>query len=368
MASKLKQKGRAILRHKSSYHFPDFKIMDYKISMLNSLNYYSSDVDDKEKQQFAINYWNSQGKDTKEIAQLKPFWFSTIGAVAHMVHVRKLPIEDFDITRLEAAYIQLQRECKNQDSIEVEPVVVKESAESIQSKMDSLASKYIGDVEHAFDQFIFNGESFDTKRFIQTNNIKGPVAKKIGQWFKAKIPELSDAYTGADPDLLEGYGNIGRRGLKKAVMFVQEIVSTCENMVIIARTTKAPRAKKQQIPSKVVAKMKYLKEYSDLGLKSVHPEKIIGASEIWLYDTAKRRLIKYVVQDGAELSVKGTTIMNFDPAKSGSKIVRKPEVTLKGLDDYSKRPMSNLFNSIKGTTGIVRGRTADSQLILKVFG
>jgi hypothetical protein len=284
-----------------------------------------------------------------------------------MIMKRELALEEQDVARLDNAYDLIKVELQKINTPKVQDPVPKDTSESIQEKIINLASSHIGEIEYAFDQFLLKDEAFDVKDYIKLNEVKAPIASKIGQWFKLKIPEFVEAQKGVDKDLCEAYEYLGKRRLKRAINFLEELVAACDNMAIVARTTRAPRVRKAQPPSKLVANMKYQKEYPLLGLKSVHPEKVIGATELWLFDTEKRRLIKYQAQDGSELSVKGTTVMNFSPEKSGSKIIRKPDVQLKGVTGFTKRPMNALFNEIKGTMGSVRGRTSDTQLILKVF-
>jgi hypothetical protein len=110
-----------------------------------------------------------------------------------------------------------------------------------------------------------------------------------------------------------------------------------------------------------------LKEFADLKLRSITPDKIVGADQAWLYNTKLRKLFKYQALDGYTLTIKGTTIQNFDPEKSGSKILRKPDVQLAGVSSMSKRPMSNLFNDVKATMGKATGRVSNEYIILGAF-
>jgi hypothetical protein len=361
MAKKLKAEGRVLLRNSGNHKFPEFNIMDYKLSMIKSLNFYSLEVENKDKMQYALAYWKSLDKDIKGLDKLHPSWFSTIGALCHMIHKRQLPIDEFDVSRLESAYDGLMDEVKK-----ITADVAPKAVVTVQDRIEDVAKQHIGEIEGAVDQFIFENKEFDVKAYLTSNGVKAPVAKKIGEWFKTKLPELKEAYVGEDKDLKDAYSHLGKRGLKRSIDFIEGLVDSCGHVAIIAKTTRAPRKRKPQPPSKLVMKMKWCKEFADLGMKSQFPERIIGSTEVWLYDTIKRRLARYVASEGNELSVKGTTLLNWDPVKSGSKIIRKPDI-LSGHDGWTKRPMNNLFNEIKSTLGKVNGRTNESQIILKVF-
>jgi hypothetical protein len=361
VSKKMKAKGRAIVRAKSAIHPPNFNVMDYQLSMLQSLNYYNEIDDNKLKRSWAYGYWKTQNHDVKKLDSLSDAWFHTVGAVAHMVSM-DVPIHESDLIKLDSAYTQLLSMVE-QEKVEIQTQPDKtEPKKSIQDYMNDAASLHIGEIEGALDSLITKGPSFDVKSYLIGCQVKAPVAKRIGDWFKTKLSEYNSI--GDDKELLDAYG--GKRLVTKIVSFLETVVNDCNTLAQIARTTKAPRKRKEQPPSKLVANMKWMREYIDLAMKSVFPEKIVHSSEAWLYDTAKRRLIRYVSQDGYDLSVKGTRIMNFDPEKSGSKIVRKPEI-LNGYTKLTKRPFAELYNGINSMVAKCNGRTNENIVILAVF-
>ena len=87
-----------------------------------------------------------------------------------------------------------------------------------------------------------------------------------------------------------------------------------------------PRARLSlRVLSKLVEKLKYLKTDDKFKIASVQPDQIIGASELWVFNTKTRKLGKYIAKnidpkglgrDGSGLSVKGTTIIGFDETTS----------------------------------------------------
>ncbi len=335
--------------------------MDYNLSLVKALNYYSREVENKDKKNYAITYWKKQGKVVAHLSQLHESWFSTVGAVAHLV-MHDVPISDFDLERLENAYIQLSGMTKEE---EVKEAKSTEPKLSIQDHMDNAAKIHIAEIEGMIDDVISKGEVTDIKQYLTSNQVKGPVVKRVGDWASIKLKEYRAIVS--DSEIMEGYSNLGKRGLNKLITFLESVVASCSTMAIVAKTMRAPRKRKEKPPSVLVAKLKWAKEYVELGFKSVHAEKIIMSDTIFLFDFIKRRMIKYVALDGYTLSVKGTTILNWDPEKSGSKIIRKPEVQLNGIQSMGKRQSQNLFNEIKATMSKLNGRTNENCVILSVF-
>ncbi len=118
----------------------------------------------------------------------------------------------------------------------------------------------------------------------------------------------------------------------------------------------------------VLAKgVKYLKEYPSLKLKSVTPDKIVNSTEVWVFNVKVRRLFKYTALDGTKLSVRGTTIINVNPEKSGGKILRKPEAQLEGVWDMTSRPLNKLYTAIRARASKAVGRMNEDSVILKCF-
>lgn len=359
MTRAMKEKGREILLAAAVGNYPEWNMLDYRISMMHNLNYYRANREDKEKQKWAIAYWKSLGLDVLGLDKLDAYWFGTVGAIAHMIHKRNLSIDKFDTDRLLLAREQLLQQTALQNAEKT----VKEIA-TVKDRIVDLASKHIGEIEGVVDDFVANDAVFDIKEYLTKNEIKSPTAKVISDHFKKTLIEVRGAIDGNE-ELVEGYSHLGKRKCSKLYKFLDQMISDCADVAVTARTTRKPSVRKPQSPVKLVAKMKYLSTFDELKMKSVFPEKIVGASELWCYDTAKRRLYKYVAQDGMTLTVKGTTILNWDVSKSGNKIIRKPETLMKV--ELTKRPLSNLFNGIRATVGRCNGRTNDDLVILKAF-
>jgi hypothetical protein len=107
-----------------------------------------------------------------------------------------------------------------------------------------------------------------------------------------------------------------------------------------------------------------MKESSELGIKSVIPEKIIGSSEVWVFNTKYKKLQVY--RSVGALGIKGTSILNYDVATSGSKTLRKPEL-VKGYADMTKRNLAQEFKNLKTKEAAVNGRINEDCVILRVF-
>jgi hypothetical protein len=141
--------------------------------------------------------------------------------------------------------------------------------------------------------------------------------------------------------------------------------------VSVKKASKAPRQRKAVPVEKIVSKLKYCKTFKDvtakLDLVSVSPVKLQGASEAWIYDTAKRKLHHYLADEYSKsFTVKGSTLLGFDTGKSEVKTLRKPSEQIKEIMG-SKPAARKYFNEIKAVATTPNGRFNDAMIILRCF-
>ena len=114
--------------------------------------------------------------------------------------------------------------------------------------------------------------------------------------------------------------------------------------------------------------MKTFKVSDTVILSSALPTKLHGASEAFLYDSAKRKLI-YVVADAntKKLEISGASIIGFDVTKTVMKTIRKPEVELEAFLKLGKPASRKYFNDIQTVPSEWTGRSNDNLIILKLL-
>ena len=110
----------------------------------------------------------------------------------------------------------------------------------------------------------------------------------------------------------------------------------------------------------------YAKDFKELKLVSINPAEIIGANELWIYNTKTRKLGKYVAAPHSQLGVKGTSIENFDTDRSVCKTLRKPAEKLKEFSKAGKIALRKFMDDIKATETKLNGRINLDILLLKV--
>lgn len=251
---------------------------------------------------------------------------------------------------------------------------VKTSAEILASKIDD----FICEVESVVDEYhdktvILDAPNYSVYNELKKINAPKPLAQKVYDYYKPLYDEIDELVTKKTPDLVEGYKHLKSVKEKKDYLaFIKNIIDDCQKYLNAAtaakvRTPRQPRAKKKVPVEKLVAKVKYQKESTDYKLTSVDPAAIVGASEVYLFNTKYRHLVQLVAASVDGFSIKGTTITNFSEESSLRKTLRKPEEVLTEIGGTTKARASKLFLDLKTKAAPANGRLNEETIILKVY-
>ena len=251
--------------------------------------------------------------------------------------------------------------------------------QNIQEIMRERAGEASAEIEAMYDEFVLAGspKEFETRKRVmaeltERKILPQHVSMLIKPWerIKAEYIELQD---GKDEQLKEGYARFSKMQIRNMIKIIDQIISDLSAYISIKQATKAKsvRTRKPVPIEKIVAKLKYLKTFKDeatkVDLTSLHPSKLHGASEAWVYDTSKRKLHHLVADEYSKtLGVKGNTILGFDTKESEVKTLRKPAEQIKAV--MGSRPAARkFFKSIKAVATCPNGRFNDKMVILKVY-
>ena len=175
--------------------------------------------------------------------------------------------------------------------------------------------------------------------------------------------------------LKEGYAHMKKADIKKFRTAIEELITALDFIIDQAKATRKPRKAKPKSSDKLVEKLKYAKTDAKYSLASVNPVDIIGANELWVFNTKTRKIGKYVAsnidpkgmkREGTGLSVKGTTIIGFDEKLSIQKTLRKPEEQLKAFKSAGKVALRKFLDEINTTDIKLNGRCNPDTVLLKV--
>lgn len=246
---------------------------------------------------------------------------------------------------------------------------------NIQEIMREKAREAAGELEGMFDDFLEGGAKPSTKfkpmdEVAKKNVLPAHISILTDVW-KKKLAEFEELQEGKDKDLNQAYAHYSRVQVKAIIKFIESVINDLTSYISVKKAAKAPRARKAIPVEKIVSKLKYMKTFKDpaskLDLISIHPTKLHGASEAWVYDTAKRKLHHFIADEYSKsFTVKGNTILGLDAVQSESKTLRKPTEQIKEIMG-SKPAARKYFKDIKAVASIPNGRFNENMVILKAF-
>lgn len=350
-----------------------------------AMAWYRLESSAKELKPKVIN-WMSQNEYTKD--QISDFkktkdnrCGTTMGAVAAcllkgMPNVR----EDFNKGRNTAQWLRdsiARVVADGKDDIDDEDDKAAEAAKptvyvpTIQERVKESSYKMTEELEDALEAFAEDPESFDPKAFkvlnlLRAKEVKAAHARIIKDFYVRTHDELVEAQEGKDEQLKEAYSHLSKANMKKIVTFYHEIVSACDMLAQEAKVNRKPRAKKSVPKDKLVAKLKYKKQDETLKLVSINPTDIIGAKELWIFNSKSRKLGKYVAAEFQELGVKGASITGFNEHLSIQKTLRKPVEQMKAFKDAGKVQLRKFLDEINAVDTKLNGRINEEIILLRI--
>jgi len=351
----------------------------------SAMAWYRLESSAKELKPKVINWMSANGYTKEQIAEFKKTKDNrcgmTVGAMAACLIKGMPPVRaDFNEGRSSAVWLanaisKIVSDGKDDiDESEEVKVEVKTNVytPSIQERLREVSLGMTEEIETAFESFQTDPETFDPKAFKVLNLLKAKQAKAahariIRDFYARDLAELLELASGnADEQLREGYSHRSKKQIKSFIAFLQEIESACNMLMQEAKVNKKPRAKKPTDKSKVVAKLKYKKSDEPLKLVSISPEDIIGAGELWVFNSKTRKLGKYIASEFNTLGIKGTTITGFDEHKSVQKTLRKPADQLKEFKAAGKVALRKFLDEINAVDTKMNGRINEETILLKV--
>jgi len=196
-------------------------------------------------------------------------------------------------------------------------------------------------------------------------NISPNMTGTVSAVWELRLAEFTEVLAGTDADLVEGYSHLTKIQLRNCVKFCETVINDCNSYVQLKKVERKPRTKKAISPEKLTRNFKFLREFDELKLKSEPVTKLVNASEAWLYDSAKRKLI-HVMADShiGTFTVKGSAIVGFDAQTTVQKTLRKPAESIKSVTGGGKPAARKAFAEIKATETKWNGRGNDNLIIL----
>ena len=341
---------------------PIFTKEPSKIELIRAYNWYNYMKTSDHAKKFVVAWMKQQEYDKKLITKFNKVnektmplslgWKCRIlmnGGVFSDEVMSKLALS---IERITASVQESVPEVKTE---ETKPVI------SIQKRIQERVNDLVADLEVTYDQ---EDWEFDVTNWLIENDVKPQLCQKIADRYKNLYSELYEALYTKDPDLKEGYKPYKKKELKQQLEFTKRIIAEAEKRANALKVSRKPRKKKVKPAADQVKSLKYQEKDGDL--VSEPPVKIIGATQLWVYNTKYRTLSVFNAMGPAGLGVKGTTLTGFDPKTSITKKLRKPDEVLKRVLEGGKIVLRKLMDELTTKPSEANGRINNNTILVRV--
>lgn len=353
-------------------------VLDEK-SVLDAYNWYNYFCEADDSKKYTLTWLKEKAKSQKNTEKMdmvirrvnatKDYNFRTLGWICRMLsNGTTLPKRTLEFRDRRLA--EIVKAAAGSDTTQPEQKQVgRTTEERFRDSMNDL----IGELEVELDRFSesFKG-TFVPFDFLVSKNVKAAGIKEIIAFYKPVHAELSDAIRAPDAQLKEGYRKYSKSELKKIMEFVATILTDCNrimenlNEAASVKKTRKPRRKKVKTPEQLTSKLKYLASSDKYGVTSIPPKDIVKSTQLWVFNAKTRELVSYIASDVDGLSVKGSTVLNYDEKLSVRKKLRKPEETLKEIINAGKVTLRKIMSGIKTKDMKPSGRINKDTLLVKM--
>ena len=340
-----------------------------ELDILKLLNWYNYMCSRSDARQYIETYLKSKGR-TNELRALKSVpdnWVNLqAGWAARIMSRGGLGWESSFELRLRETLDKAGS--SSEESSEDKKTIEKPKA-NIQDRIADKASDTIGELDELIDK---NGWAIDIYDWLTKKQVTPVTARKIRDFFKPIADEAMElnharviSTNNIDKQLIEGYSHLTRIQVRDRAAFYIKLIADCDRFADVAKKQKAPRRKKTIPVEKKLKNLKFQQESKEYKLVSIKPEKIIGASELWTFNTKYRTLTAFHAADAHGLEVKGTSIENYDANKSKTyRIGRKTEQHIATALKGAKRIVSKMLEELK-TVGL-QHRINENTILLRI--
>lgn len=320
-----------------------------KVQLINTYNWYNYFKDTDAAKSYITDWCNSK----KIKINISMHNNNTFGWLARML-ARGAVVDEATKIRFDE-YIETLRKPAKVISITEPEVEVRQV-----NRMDA----WMPDFEEAVDNF---KSPFSCYNYLVSRNVPQVYVKQIAEYYEAIYDEVYAAYNKKDKELADAYKHHSRTDLKALMMMLKKIVDDCGSLLDNVKKERKPRKKREKSADALLKYFKYCKHDSALKISSEAPEKIIGASSIYVFNVKYKTLAVIHAADEKGLTINRTAIDNFDEKTSMIKRVgRKVDEVITAVNTGTKRSRLRIMDSIKTDPINFTNRLNENSLILKV--
>lgn len=321
----------------------------------------------------AIVWLDSRGISIDLLKNTGDWQFNTMGKLCYVLNRGgSIPEtgESWLDKKIKELFAKAKEEFKNSQQLDKTKETLVVSKKDIHNTLYEQAAKVAGEeFESCIDSFIKNPDKFnlsivDPKKVFLKHDLTPGHVQYIIKFYQKEIEEIDASINSSD--FSEYYNKYSINQIKKLRAFYKIIVDSALAFIAVS-SPKKRIARKPKDVKRAVIKLKYLKTYDELNIKSIDPKLILNKKQLWAYNTKTKKLIRYVSDTGFDIS--GTTLKNVNIDKSIQKNVKHPKELFRGFSiAIKKEALLKIFENISSKPlKLSTTRTNEYLILLNVY-
>jgi hypothetical protein len=334
----------------------------YQLQLFNWMNHTFELTDYKNE---FLKYAKNNNYNVEDIKNLSDYDFISVGKVSYMYnndrYVDDTLNEYFDNKLLDLIDSVIAKEEDNKKTNDFDEEKLSAHDKNRLSYVDfySDMERYINDdnPEEKFQEIIAKRPNIQVLKMLENH-----FQSSVEDW-KNSVETFSKRDKSDLKQKFEKY----LKNSELALKIVNSSLINLENAKSANRKPRKTRTPKKIPASKLIEKLSYKKEDKEFNLVSINPENIIGAKTLLVFNTKTRKFGYFHAQDANGLSVKGTSILNYNETTSLCKTLRKPSEQIPELTGSTVKRMETQFANIKAVSTNLKSRMNEDILLLKIY-
>jgi len=325
--------------------------------MIRAYSWYSSNYTVEDGREWLMNYLKINNHSATVIANVKSKQIPmVVCSIARML--------SRDITLPEKTMKFFNNFINTRDASPVE-IKTKKIQYIKPPTVDNKIEMIMANIEEATDKLLNTWEcDYSLYNDIKAQEIKSPSVKEIHTRLMPRISQIIELMDG-NTNIKEYYSSYSKAELKKLIDFHRMLDNDCKKALQATKIVRQRKKKQGVNADKVLKSFKYKKEDNSLKTVSVDPAKILTSSTLVVYNTKYKRMTVFVANEDSKLSVKGTSILNYDESKSLSKRVKKPEEAITAILGGTPNSILKTFAKFKSEAKVPTNRINEDTIILR---
>lgn len=234
---------------------------------------------------------------------------------------------------------------------------------------EKLTSAIMYDLDYLEDEWIANKETtIDLYVKMQKCQLKPSLISPVKTRLEGWLLEYEDAYYKRCEQAVEAYSHLSKKELKRRIDSIHQMLSDLDKFKSAVNTKKMIRSIKGKTPDKQVLNLKFLKSSEKFKTVSINPILIPGSIRFYSFNEKTKVLSEFVSLDKKGLTIRGNTIINYDPDHSRTIKLRNPDQFLPIVINKSTNDIESEWKNLTTKSyPLTSGRINKDTLLLRVY-